>query len=868
MSSSSSSSSEGDLESVDLPVQLSTLQEHVERHPESFVYGDAEIQTAAMTAAKFLFDRAIQSEAGISASIDDVLKSIESEHKPTTRSASAKRKRSPSPPTPTPKFALTPIESLFLEGMGPEQIWEQLELRTKNICNTLDLLIERDDESETDGERPSGTSGMADGEEMMDLDGDEDDAPFGFGAEHDSEEDDSEDESEEEEESSTGSEDEDLGETSVSLRDASSDPDDTRRPIRKGARHPVLDDEFFSIDEFNRQTEMLEAKRRSSGRLSKKDDEESSEDGEAEDGIDYFAALDGEPNGAEMDGDSDSEADSDDTGDEDEDDQQNSDEDGYESTKGISAGMDLTGMNDIMYKDFFAPPHRFAGSGLSGHRPLDPKDKGRSRAVNEDEFPRPESEDAALSTSQGKSEPRKGGVRFAESVRVKKIKARGKGVSLRMVDEAMAAGDFDDGEGEIGLTAPFMSIGPTGFGGFAPRKPMVIDGGEVGSRTSNGLADVDDEHDASDNEDDEEEESDEEGNGEEMRMEDAGLEAMERVKNDLYNDDDAPHQTSDMSTHEKRLAVIARDIAMLEDENVGEKDWTLMGEANAKMRPENSLLATDLDFEHIAKAVPIITEEVTKSLEETIKQRILSNRFDDVVRQRAVDDKVFLPSSVFELHDSQSKKSLAQIYEDDYTAGTSGDKSLADDRDGKLAKEHEDVERTWGEICYKLDALSNAHFTPRQPKAVITTISNVASTTLESALPTSVSTSTLLAPQEVFAHDVRATKSKTELTPDEKKNIRGKIKKTGKRNRVIINSALTNVKMANGNGKTGGSASAAAGFGKKQGPKTVREAKGMALESLVKTGKGVTVVGKEHVGKAHGNKRLGGDLKGAGNLKL
>lgn len=79
---------------------------------------------------------AVKSEAEASASIDDVLKSIEPDYRPTTRSATAKRKRSPSPvPTPAgpPKFSLTPIDSLFLDGMGPEQIWEQLELRTKNV---------------------------------------------------------------------------------------------------------------------------------------------------------------------------------------------------------------------------------------------------------------------------------------------------------------------------------------------------------------------------------------------------------------------------------------------------------------------------------------------------------------------------------------------------------------------------------------------------------------------------------------------------------------------------------------------------------------------------------------------------------------
>lgn len=78
-----------------------------------------------------------------------------------------------------------------------------------------------------------------------------------------------------------------------------------------------------------------------------------------------------------------------------------------------------------------------------------------------------------------------------------------------------------------------------------------------------------------------------------------------------------------------------------------------------------------------------------------------------------MDDKPFLPSSVFELNDKQSSRSLAQIYEDDFAAAKSG-ASSADDRDGKLAKEHKEIEKIWGDICYKLDALCNAHFTPKQ----------------------------------------------------------------------------------------------------------------------------------------------------------
>ena len=90
----------------------------------------------------------------------------------------------------------------------------------------------------------------------------------------------------------------------------------------------------------------------------------------------------------------------------------------------------------------------------------------------------------------------------------------------------------------------------------------------------------------------------------------------------------------------------------------------------------------------------------------------IQNRFDDVVRKRAVDDKPFLPSRFFELNDQKSTQSLAQIYEDEYTANANS--TGVDDRDGRLKKEHEELEKLWDNISYKLDSLSNAHFTPKQ----------------------------------------------------------------------------------------------------------------------------------------------------------
>ena len=161
------------------------------------------------------------------------------------------------------------------------------------------------------------------------------------------------------------------------------------------------------------------------------------------------------------------------------------------------------------------------------------------------------------------------------------------------------------------------------------------------------------------------------------------------------------------------MASLQEQIKELESENVAKKDWVLMGEATSKGRPHNSLLEEDLEFERLMKAVPVITEETVQGLEERIKARILEGHFDDVVRLRPVDDKPFLPSRFFELQDTKSSQSLAQIYEDEYTAAQNGGVA-GEDRDGRLKKDHDEIEKLWEGICGKLDALCNAHFTPKQ----------------------------------------------------------------------------------------------------------------------------------------------------------
>lgn len=78
-----------------------------------------------------------------------------------------------------------------------------------------------------------------------------------------------------------------------------------------------------------------------------------------------------------------------------------------------------------------------------------------------------------------------------------------------------------------------------------------------------------------------------------------------------------------LSRQERRLLALSSQIAALEAENVGNKNWATKGEAKAKDRPTNSLLDEDLEYERTGKVVPVITEETTKTIEDLIKKRIL-----------------------------------------------------------------------------------------------------------------------------------------------------------------------------------------------------------------------------------------------------
>lgn len=260
---------------------------------------------------------------------------------------------------------------------------------------------------------------------------------------------------------------------------------------------------------------------------------------------------------------------------------------------------------------------------------------------------------------------------------------------------------------------------------------------------------------------------------------------MEAVHRDLFEDDasedeeDEDEETSKAldpadprsrrSAHERRKAELAEEIRKLEAANVAKREWTLSGEARAADRPMNSLLEQDLDFERAGKPVPVITAEVSESIEELIKRRILALDFQDIPRRRpddlATGKEGRRGAQNFELDDSKSKKGLAEEYEEEHLKRT--DPNFVDVKDEKLAKEQKEIEALWREVSGQLDSLSSWHFRPKQAAPQLDIRVDAPAVVMEDARPSAggdVAGASQLAPQEVYkAGDATSKGSKTEV---------------------------------------------------------------------------------------------------------
>ncbi|PON72209.1 U3 small nucleolar ribonucleoprotein complex, subunit Mpp [Parasponia andersonii] len=239
---------------------------------------------------------------------------------------------------------------------------------------------------------------------------------------------------------------------------------------------------------------------------------------------------------------------------------------------------------------------------------------------------------------------------------------------------------------------------------------------------------------------------------------------------DSGKDDEGFEDKKTLSTHEKEREKLKSKIELMEKANLEPKTWTMQGEVTAAKRPKNSALEVDIDFEHNVRPPPVITEEVTASLEELIKKRILDGHYDDVQKPLALPSKA--PREIKELDENKSKKGLAEIYEEEYVQKT----NIASAPLSFVEEEKQEASMLFKKLCLKLDALSHFHFTPKPVIEDMSVQANVPALAMEEIAPLAVSDAAMLAPEEVFSGkgDI---KEESELTQAERKRRRANKKR-------------------------------------------------------------------------------------------
>ncbi|KAK4692689.1 U3 small nucleolar RNA-associated protein MPP10, partial [Phenoliferia sp. Uapishka_3] len=363
---------------------------------------DLDLARRAQEVVKASFDRALASESSSFPHLSSLLQSLSPSSAPSTRSSSKEEK-----PTPTESAVVltpTPLEELTTDGMDPEMVWEQMEMRAGVVVELLEDLFGNADEEE-DGEGPdfgeegSDEEAELEDEDESDSDEDEDDVSGSEGSQGSFQDQDeyfsalgpagvahveSDAEEEEEEEAPVDP----LADENAGLTLDTFDTPGSGRPQRRAPGPPsAVDDNFFSLHDFHVQADEGEYEMAKAMRGEVDSDSEGGEDN-----FDLFApveGLDGED--AEMNEDADEE--------------------------------DLDGAG-LMYKDFFDPPPKpfgkDKGKGKDDGGKKGKKGKGKGK-IESDPTPAPVVEKNKATPVPSKKRK----VTFSDSVKVKTIAPRG-----------------------------------------------------------------------------------------------------------------------------------------------------------------------------------------------------------------------------------------------------------------------------------------------------------------------------------------------------------------------------------------------------------------------------------------------------------
>ncbi|KAG0565406.1 hypothetical protein KC19_8G187700 [Ceratodon purpureus] len=273
--------------------------------------------------------------------------------------------------------------------------------------------------------------------------------------------------------------------------------------------------------------------------------------------------------------------------------------------------------------------------------------------------------------------------------------------------------------------------------------------------------------------------SDKRSSDDELEEDDFG-EGDEGEEEDDDDDEEAatmdiePLETKKLSSHERQQGKTKRRIEQLEKANSESKDWTMQGEVSASRRSKNSALEVELEFEHGARPAPVITEEVTQSLEDIIRRRIIEENFDDP--QPRLAPATAAPKERIEMDEEKSKKGLGEIYAQEYMEST----GLAVAATPAMEALQAEATILFKNLCHKLDALSHFHFASKPAVEEMEVKIDVPALAMEEVAPTAVSDASMLAPEEVYKNAGGLIKGESELLPEERQRRRAQKKRKRK----------------------------------------------------------------------------------------
>ena len=233
-----------------------------------------------------------------------------------------------------------------------------------------------------------------------------------------------------------------------------------------------------------------------------------------------------------------------------------------------------------------------------------------------------------------------------------------------------------------------------------------------------------------------------------------------------------------LSTFEKQQRELQKQIAELEAESIAEKKWTMKGEVSGKQRNSDTLLEEELEFDRTAKPVPVITQETTESIEEIIKRRIVNQEFDEVTKRIISELNNFKKSKKVDVSEEKSGKSLAELYEDEYSGKANGKEEVNE----VLEQAHAEITELFKDVTYQLDSLYSSHFVPRPKEKLMDVRIETSTISMEDAQPLTMSGSNSLAPQEIYKAGTKIGKdevllksgvvmAKAELERDDKQRL-------------------------------------------------------------------------------------------------